>query len=83
MIKFNDDEVAIIEEIARIEMNRCPQLRFGQSVWNAAHDFRPETMDSLRSTKSDFFYIKSDSIAWKIFIENYTVKGEHSNGQSS
>lgn len=78
MEKFTDSDMEALREIVRVELNRSHHLRFGQALWNAAHDLRPSVMDTLRGTRSDFFYIQNPAIAWEIFVTHYTEQGEQS-----
>lgn len=82
MEKFTDSDMEALREIVRVELNRSHHLRFGQALWNAAHDLRPSVMDTLRGTRSDFFYIQNPAIAWEIFVTHYTEQGEQS-GESN
>lgn len=70
--KFTDEEAAAIIIIAAEERRRSAnQLRVGQSIWNVAHDKRPELMNSLSGTKWDFFHFRDPYLAVEAFTKYY------------
>lgn len=70
--KFTDEEAAQVIIIAEEERRRSAnQLRVGQSIWNVAHDKRPELMNSLRGGKYDFFHFRDPYLAIEAFTKYY------------
>lgn len=71
--KFNNQEVTDLLAVTTNVFWNNKGVRFGQALWNAAHDKRPELMGPHTGSESDFFHERDDDKAWLIFVNNFTI----------
>lgn len=56
MIKVSEQDMNEFHKRVRIAMERFPQLRYGQAIFNEACGLWPDEVNKIRGTNDDCFY---------------------------
>ena len=65
-----EEELNTLYKRVSIAMSRFPNLRYGQAMFNEAHDLWPEEVNKIRGTNDDCFY--NDALVSK-FLSHFEV----------
>lgn len=66
-----EDKLNELYKRVSIAMSRFPSLRYGQAMFNEAHDLWPDEVNKIRGTDDDCFY--NDDLVPK-FLSHFEVK---------